>query len=160
MQEARFNSWVRQTCWKRHRPPAPVFLGFPGGSAGKESSGNAGDLGSIRGLGRSPGEGNGYPLQYPGLENSMECIVHGVTMSWTRLSHFHPLFPTPFIEKTISSPLCNPDALSEISWLCVHGLISWALFCSTGLCVCIILLVSYHFDYYTFVIHIVSNQEV
>ena len=52
--------------------------GFPGDSAGKESTCNAGDLGSIPGLGRSPGEGKGYPLQYCGLENSMDCIVHGV----------------------------------------------------------------------------------
>ena len=51
---------------------------FPYGSAGKESTCNAGDLGSIPGLGRSPGEGKGYPLQYSGLENSMDCIVHGV----------------------------------------------------------------------------------
>ena len=54
-------------------------MGFPGGSAGKESACNAGDLGLISGLGRFPGEGNGYPLQYSGLENSMDCIVHGVT---------------------------------------------------------------------------------
>ena len=53
-------------------------LRFPGSSAGKESTCNAGDLGSIPGLGRSPGEGKGYPLQYSGLENSMNCIVHGV----------------------------------------------------------------------------------
>ena len=53
------------------------------GPAGKESVCNAGDLGSIPELGRSPGEGNGYPLQYSGLENSMDCIVHGVTKSWT-----------------------------------------------------------------------------
>ena len=53
--------------------------GFPGGSAGKESACNAGDLASIPGLGRSPGEGKGYPLQYSGLENSMNFIVHGVT---------------------------------------------------------------------------------
>ena len=59
------------------------YVGFPGGSAGKESSGNEGDLGSIPGLRRSPGEGNGYPLQYLGLENSMDCIVHGVTKSQT-----------------------------------------------------------------------------
>ena len=51
-----------------------MTLGFPGGSAGKESSCNAGDLGSIPGLGRSPGEGNGHPLQYSGLENPMDCI--------------------------------------------------------------------------------------
>ena len=56
---------------------------FPGGSDGKESSCNAGDLGSIPGLGRSPGEGKGYPLQYGGLENSMDCIVHRVAKSWT-----------------------------------------------------------------------------
>ena len=49
--------------------------GFPCGSVGKESACNAGDLGSIPGLGRSPGEGKGYPLQYSGLENSMDCIV-------------------------------------------------------------------------------------
>ena len=59
------------------------------GSAGKESACNAGDLGLIPGLGRSPGEGNSYPLQYSGLENSMECIVLGVTKSRTRLSEFH-----------------------------------------------------------------------
>ena len=59
------------------------------GSASKESACNAGDLGSIPGLGRSPGEGKGYPLQYSGLENSMNCIVHGVTKSWTRLSDFY-----------------------------------------------------------------------
>ena len=59
------------------RLPTPVFLGFPWGSAGKESACNAGDLGSTTGLRRSPGEGKGYPLQYSGLENSMNCIVHG-----------------------------------------------------------------------------------
>ena len=61
----------------------PVFLGFPCGSAGKESTCNAGDLSLIPGLGRSPGKGKGYPLQYSGLENSMDCIVHGVAKSWT-----------------------------------------------------------------------------
>ena len=58
-------------------------MGFPGGSARKESTCNVGDLGSIPGLGRSPGEGKGYPLQYSGLDNSMDCIVHGVAKSWT-----------------------------------------------------------------------------
>ena len=60
-----------------------------GGSAGKESACNVGDLGSIPGLGRSPGEGNGYPVQYSGLEDSIDCIVHGVAKSWTQLSDFH-----------------------------------------------------------------------
>ena len=54
-------------------------VGFPDRSVGKESACNAGDLGSIPGLGRSPGEGNGYPPQYSGLENSMGSIVHGIT---------------------------------------------------------------------------------
>ena len=66
-------------------------------SAGKESAHNVGDLGLIPGLGRSPGEGKGYLLQYSGLENSMnrgawQATVHGVPKSWTRLSddfHFH-----------------------------------------------------------------------
>ena len=66
---------------------------FPCGSAGKESAGNTGDLGSIPGLGRSLGEWNGYPLQYSGLENSMDCIAHGVTKSWTRLSDFQNGLP-------------------------------------------------------------------
>ena len=61
---------------------AKVILGFPYGSAGKESACNVGDLGSIPVLGRSLGEGKGYPLQYSGLENFMDCIVHGVTKSW------------------------------------------------------------------------------
>ena len=65
---------------------------FPCGSAGKESTCNAGDLGLIPGLGRSHGEGTGYPLQYSGLENSMDCIVHGVSKSPTQLSDFH--FPS------------------------------------------------------------------
>ena len=71
------------------RLPIPVFLGFPCGSASKDSACHAGDLGSTSGLGRSPGEGKGYPLQYSGLENSMDCIVHGVAKSQTQLSNFH-----------------------------------------------------------------------
>ena len=61
MQETQFDSWVGKSHWRRDRLPTPVFLGFPGGSAGKESTCNAGDLGSVLGLGRSPGEGKGYP---------------------------------------------------------------------------------------------------
>ena len=62
---------------------------LPCGSAGKESACNAGDLGLIPGLGRSPGEGKGYPLQYSGLENSMDYTVHRIAKSRTRLSNFH-----------------------------------------------------------------------
>ena len=93
MQKTGFNCWVRKFPLKRDRLPIPVFLGFPGGSDGKESACNAGDLGSIPGLERSPGEGNNYPLQYSGLENSMDrgawqATIHGVTKSWTWLSNF------------------------------------------------------------------------
>ena len=63
-------------------------LGFPCGSAGKESTYNVGHLGSIPGLGRSLGEGKGYLLHYSGLENSMDYIVHGVANSQTQLSDF------------------------------------------------------------------------
>ena len=62
---------------------------FPDNSAGKESACNAGDTGLIPGSGRSPGEGIGYPLQDSGLENPMDCTVHGVAKSRTRLSDFH-----------------------------------------------------------------------
>ena len=78
-------------------------VGFPGGSAGKESGCNAGELGSTPGLGRSPGEGNSYPLQYSGLENSMDCIVHGVPKSWTWLT---------FTSLTSSWPLLCHSAAS------------------------------------------------
>ena len=61
-------------------------LGFLCGLSGKESACNAGDLSSIPRLGRSAGEGKGYPLQYSGLEN---CIVHGAAKSGTRMSDFH-----------------------------------------------------------------------
>ena len=63
--------------------------GSPHSSVGKESACDTGDPGLIPGSGRSPGEGIGYPLQYSGLENAMDCIVHGVTKSQARLSDFH-----------------------------------------------------------------------
>ena len=66
-----------------------IHKGFPCGSAGKESTCSVGDLGSIPGLGRSPGDGKGYPLQYSSLENSMDCIGHGVAKSRTRLKDLH-----------------------------------------------------------------------
>ena len=101
------------------RLPTPVFLGFPYGSAGKESACNMGDLGLIPGLGRSSGERKGYPFQYSGLENSMDCIVHGVTKSRTRLSaslSFCSLSPhlTRFLPKLCPTPCdhmdCTPQA--------------------------------------------------
>ena len=70
MQETPIRFLGQEDPWRRDRLPTPIFLGFPGGSAGKESACSVGGLGLIPGLGRSPGEGNGYPLQYSGLENS------------------------------------------------------------------------------------------
>ena len=64
-------------------------IGFPRGSAGKEPTCNARDLGSIPGLGRFSGEGKGYPLQYSDLENFMDYIVHRVAKSRTSLGDFH-----------------------------------------------------------------------
>ena len=93
-ERCRFDPWVRKIPWRRSWQPTPVFLGFPGISDGKESACKVGDLGSIPGLGRSPGERNSYPLQYSRLKNSMErgawqATVHGVTKSQTQLSDFH-----------------------------------------------------------------------
>ena len=113
-----FDSWVREMSWRRIRLPIPVFLGFPGGSAGKESACNEGDLGSIPGLGRSPGEGKGYPLQYSALENYIDCIVRGVAKTLTWLNSFHFTF--------CSSPVgyWTPSDLGGWS----SGLISFCLF--------------------------------
>ena len=72
----------------------PVFLGFPCSSADKESVHSVGDLGLIPGLERSPGEGNGHPLQYSGLENSIDSIVHRVAKSQF---HFHFQFGSSYI---------------------------------------------------------------
>ena len=80
--------------------------GFPGGPASKESACNIGDLDLIPGLGRCP-EGISCPLQYSGLENSMDCIVLRVTKSWTRLSDFHFSF---LAVKWVFSPLILPIA--------------------------------------------------
>ena len=82
--------------WKATYPLKNLlWTSYCDGSAGKESTHNAGDLGSISGLGRSPGEGNGYPFQYSSLENSMDWngIVHGVAKSQTWLRNFHFHFP-------------------------------------------------------------------
>ena len=77
--------------WPRKDESFPLGIseGFPCGSAGKESTCNVEDLGLIPGLGRSPGEEKGYPIQYSGLDYFMGCIVHGVTKSQTQLSDFH-----------------------------------------------------------------------
>ena len=90
MQETpQLDSWFKKIHWRRNRLPTPVFLGFPCGSAGKESTCNVGDLGWIPGLGRSPGDDKGYPPQYSGLENFMDSIAHGVAKSQTGLRDFY-----------------------------------------------------------------------
>ena len=109
-------SWVRKICWRKDRLPIPLFLGFPCGSAGKESICNVGDLGLIPGLGRYPGEGNGNPLQYSGLENSMDWIVYRVTKSqtWLSYSHFiHFRINTKFLVMFPNYFLSNTHYLAE-----------------------------------------------
>ena len=81
-----FDSWAGKIFCRRDRLPIPGFSGLPGRSDIEESTYNAGDLGSIPELGRFPWRGNGYPLQYSGPENPMDCLVHGVAKSQTRLS--------------------------------------------------------------------------
>ena len=91
-----------------------LFRLFPCGLAGKESACNVGDLGSIPELGRAPGEGKGYPLQYSGLGNSMECIDHGVAKSRTRLSDFHFRLVIAFLPRSkclLFSWLQSPSAV-------------------------------------------------
>ena len=75
----------------------------PSGSDGKESACNAGDLGLIPGLGKSPGKGRGYSLQHSGLENSMDYIVHAIAQSGTRLSDFHSLLQIIIIDRNNKS---------------------------------------------------------
>ena len=77
-----FDSWVRKIHWRRDRLPTPVFLGFPCGSAGKESTCNAGHLGSIPGLGRAPGEGKGNHCSILAWKNSMFMGSQRVGLTW------------------------------------------------------------------------------
>ena len=114
MQEIRFNSWVGKIRWRRDRLPTPVFLGFPGGSAGKESICNVWNLGWIPGFGRSPGEGNAthynilawempWTEEPSGLQSiESQRVVH----AWTH-THTHPIF------------IC----LS--SWFSLHFILMW-----------------------------------
>ena len=84
---------------------------FPGGSEVKVSACNAGDLGSIPGLGRSPGEGNSYPYQYSGLENSMDCIIHGVAESDTT-EQLHYAHSRICVIMSIKKTTANPQSYS------------------------------------------------
>ena len=84
---------------------------------GKESACNAGDLGLIPGLGRSLGGGNGYPLQYSGLENSKDCMVHGVAKSRTQLSNFH-YAPYIYLRRHQQQTKCYNEIFPENSKFC------------------------------------------
>ena len=114
MQETPIHSRTEKIRRRRDRLLSAVFLGFPCGSAGKKSTCNAGDLSSIPGLGKSPGEGKVYPLQYSGLENSMNCIVPAVTRSRTRLSNFH----FPFLD-------CKIGRAWTVSWAGLMCVFIW-----------------------------------
>ena len=139
-----------------------IQLGFPDdGSAGKESACNVGELGSIPGLGRSPREGKDYPLQYSGLKNSMDCIVHGVTENQTQLSNFHfyiqslssvspsskiyqestPSFVSPHCPLELSFQTCLKSASSSVFFisrmkfklLSLKDSASWSWLCMQGI---------------------------
>ena len=110
--------------WRKDRLLPPVFLGFPCGSAGQEATWNAGDLGSIPGLGRSSGEGKGYPLQYSGLKNSTNCIVHGVaesdTTEWLSNIHFSHLE----LVEAIATKTNSQSLLGKTTWLCKVSIVA------------------------------------
>ena len=98
---------------KSEREREISYTSFPCGSAG-----------SVPGLGRSPGEAKGYPLQYSGLENSMDCIVHGVTKSWTRLSNFHVRRLSPIILLSPSTASTGGKKRAE-DWIHLGECASW-----------------------------------
>ena len=89
IKSSRRHNSLKCMCLLTVKCQAWVNSGFPCGSTGKESACNGGDLRLSPELGRSPGEGKDYPLQYSGLEKSVDCIVHGVTKSWEQLSDLH-----------------------------------------------------------------------
>ena len=105
----------KQEYWSGLPLPSPKMkvysvLNIPFGSAGKVSACNARDLGSISVLGRSPEEGKGYLFQYSGLENPMDCIVHGVKKSRTQLSYFH--FTSLCLSRRPAAELCFPSGMA------------------------------------------------
>ena len=103
-----------------------IPLGLPHSSAGKESACNTGDLGSIPGLGRSPVERKGYPLQYSGLENSMDCVVHEVAKSWTQLSNFHSLHSLNSMLKRVNFIVCELYLNKSVIKKIMEGLPWWS----------------------------------
>ena len=108
-----YTQWSVTQPWERVKDCHLQQCGWtPESSAGKESTCKVGDLGLIPGMGRFPGEEKGYPLQYSGLENFMDCIVHGVAKSRTRPSDFHSL------ENITLNELSEKDKYCMISLIC------------------------------------------
>ena len=101
-------------------------VGFPCGLAGKESTCDLADLGLIPGLGRTPREWKSYPLQYSGLENSMACIVYGVTKSWTWLNNFH--FTMTDIKWYLIVDLICISLISHVEHLVMYMLATYTIF--------------------------------
>ena len=100
--------------WKHFSLKHLLVLDFPDDSAGKESICSVGDLGSVPSLGKSSGGGKGYPLQYFGLKNPMDYIVHGVAKSQTRLSDLHSL-QVPGV-RTLYPSICSLHHLRKPSF--------------------------------------------
>ena len=109
-----------------HTHTINTYIWLLGSSAGKDSAYIVGDLGSISGLGKSPGEGNGYPLQYSGLENSMDCIVHGVAKSRTQLSNFYYIYISGSLVTQLCPTLCDPMDCSMPGFPVHHKLLELA----------------------------------
>ena len=114
------NKWM-MISWHSGILETHSVMGFPGGSDGKESACSEGDLGLIPGLGRSPGEGNGYPVPFSGLENSMDCIVIGAAKSWTQSSMIE-VANLKYWWTTICLPV--PFIIKSLNWRCWE---SWNL---------------------------------
>ena len=129
-----FDSWVGKIPWRRDRLPTPVFLSFPCGSAGKESVCNAGDLGLIPRLRRSPGEGKGYPLQYSGLENSMDSIyslwgckeyVYVSATAAAKLLQSWPTLCDPIDHSPPGSPVPGILQARTLEWVAISFSNAW-----------------------------------
>ena len=117
----RFDFWVGKIPWRRNSLPTPVFIGFPGGSAGKESTCNEGDLGSTPRSRRAPGGGDGSPRQYPCLGNPVDrgawrATVHGVAFpDMHSLTHSAGIYWLPTLYKTACMEL-HPAHRDVESW--------------------------------------------
>ena len=112
-----FKFWVTKIAWRRDRLPTIVFFGLPGGSYGKESTCNVGDLGSIPGLGRSPGEGNGNPLQYSCLEHphGQRSLVSYSPWGYKEsdMTEQHNVQHSTMCRESI---LCHMELLNQTQW--------------------------------------------